>query len=302
MVAASSTPRPSRWSSVLGAGFIGDSSLVGYDGGQDVRDEERSVEPEQKPRERSFIRELVPDWRPTREQRLWTVRTVIVIVLLLGILTLVGLPFGITLWEWLKLLIVPAVIAAGGLWFNRQQRGREMEIAEQRTKDEALQAYLDQMSQLLTDKERPLHKARPGDNLRTVARARTLTVLSRLDGGRKRSVLEFLYGSGLIEQEQAHLDESNLIKRRQSIVSLNKADLSEANLSKAILPEAKLSGANLSGADLRWAVLRWAGGWTDDQLSAARSLEGATMPNGQKYEDWLKSNGSGEDGENGGPS
>jgi len=27
----------------------------------------------------------------------------------------------------------------------------------------------------------------------------------------------------------------------------------------------------------------------------------ATMPNGQKYEEWLKSKGSGEDGKNGGP-
>jgi hypothetical protein len=30
------------------------------------------------------------------------------------------------------------------------------------------------------------------------------------------------------------------------------------------------------------------------------SLEGATMPNGQRYADWLKSKGS-EDGENSGP-
>ncbi len=30
-------------------------------------------------------------------------------------------------------------------------------------------------------------------------------------------------------------------------------------------------------------------------LLAARSLEGATMPNGQKYEEWLKSKGSGEE-------
>jgi hypothetical protein len=26
----------------------------------------------------------------------------------------------------------------------------------------------------------------------------------------------------------------------------------------------------------------------EEHLSAAESLEGATMPNGQKYEDWLK--------------
>jgi hypothetical protein len=32
------------------------------------------------------------------------------------------------------------------------------------------------------------------------------------------------------------------------------------------------------------------------------SLEGSTMPNGQKYEDWLKSRGRKEDGENSGPS
>jgi hypothetical protein len=29
-----------------------------------------------------------------------------------------------------------------------------------------------------------------------------------------------------------------------------------------------------------------------------RIVSGATMPNGQKYEDWFKSKGSGEDGEN----
>jgi hypothetical protein len=69
----------------------------------------------------------VPDWRPTRKHALWTARIVFVVVLLLGILTLIGLPFGITLWAWVKLLIVPAVIAGGGLWFNRQQRERELQ-------------------------------------------------------------------------------------------------------------------------------------------------------------------------------
>jgi hypothetical protein len=48
------------------------------------------------------------------------------------------------------------------------------------------------------------------------------------------------------------------------------------------------------GANLKFARVVVA----DDQLSEASSLEGATVPNGQKYEDWLKSKGSGEDGEN----
>jgi hypothetical protein len=203
---------------------------------------------------------------------LWAARIVLVLVVLLAILTLIGWPFGITLWAWVKLLIVPAVLAIGGYLFNSAQSRATQAAAERRAQDEALQAYLDQMSQLLTDKELPLHSAQPGDSLSAVARARTLTVLGRLDGGRKSSVLQFLYESGLI-------------KRGHNIVDLKQADLSEVKLS-----DADLSGANLSEAR----------GWTEEQLTAAKSLEGATMPNGQKYEEWLKSKGRKEDGQNGG--
>jgi pentapeptide repeat protein len=247
-------------------------------------------------------------WRPTRRQ----VLGILGIVAALAVAVLIGYRYDITLWDWIKLLIVPAVIAGGGLWFNVQQREREHRIASERTQDEALQGYLDGMSQLLTDKERPLHKAQPGDNLSTVARARTLTVLLRLDGGRKRSVLEFLYESRLIDRERTLLDESNLIKRRHNIVSLDQADLSGAYLSgaylsvadlrRAHLEEAHLSGAELFEADLRYANLSEAKEWTKEQLLAADSLAGATMPDGQKYEDWLKSKVSGEDGENSSPS
>jgi hypothetical protein len=44
------------------------------------------------------------------------------------------------------------------------------------------------------------------------------------------------------------------------------------------------------------ANLRDAEGLTEEQVTEAHTLEGATMPNGQKYEDWLKSKGSGEEG------
>lgn len=46
-------------------------------------------------------------------------------------------------------------LASGGLWFNVQQRQREQKLANERAQGEALQAYLDRMSQLLADKERP---------------------------------------------------------------------------------------------------------------------------------------------------
>jgi len=215
------------------------------------------------------------------------------------------------------------------------------------------------MSQLLTDKDRPLHRAPRGDSLSTVARARTLTVLTRLDGVRRGSVVRFLYESGLITRNrpildlrQADLSEAIFRKAILSEVYLRGADLGDANLSKANLSGADLSwanlegvdliginlsgatlehvdlsGANLSGAYLRGAYLTEADlsganltdayevikegskrqvtrRVTNEQLEAqqTKSLEGATMPNGQKYEDWLKSRGREEDGEHSGPS
>jgi Pentapeptide repeats (8 copies) len=83
------------------------------------------------------------------------------------------------------------------------------------------------------------------------------------------------------------------------------ADLSAADLSSVILRNADLGGAylsyaNLTKADLSNADLRGAQGITNEELEQqAASLEGATMPNGQKYEDWLKDKeGRGKDVEN----
>jgi uncharacterized protein YjbI with pentapeptide repeats len=74
-----------------------------------------------------------------------------------------------------------------------------------------------------------------------------------------------------------------------------------AYLGKADLFAADLREANLDGADVSWADLSSAT-VTQEQLDQVKPLEGATMPNGQKYEDWLKDKvGRGEVGENSGP-
>jgi hypothetical protein len=66
---------------------------------------------------------------------------------------------------------------------------------------------------------------------------------------------------------------------------LQRADLQEANLQGVDLQEANLDGAHLQGAKV-----------TDEQLADALSLQGAIMPDGQKYEDRLKDEeGSGKD-------
>src|SRR5215217_7162171 len=109
-----------------------------------------------------------------------------------------------TLWDVLQLLIVPLVLVGIGLLFEMQQADREerrakaeRNLAEQRAQDEALQAYLDQMGSLLLEKD--LRASEEASEVRTLARARTLTVLERLDGDRKRSVVQFLGEADLVQ-------------------------------------------------------------------------------------------------------
>jgi type III secretory pathway component EscS len=58
---------------------------------------------------------LVADWRPTVQQVLWAVRIAVVLSLIVAI----GYFYDITIWDWIKLLIIPAAIAAAGVWFNQ---------------------------------------------------------------------------------------------------------------------------------------------------------------------------------------
>jgi hypothetical protein len=193
---------------------------------------------------------------------------------------------GKTVWDFLQLLIVPLMLVAISLVFSLQQDARqqrvedqradaEQKLAEQRAQDEALQAYLDQMSQLLLD--RKLLEAEQGDPVYTLAKARTSTVILRLDAEHNESVAHFLINSGLAVRSEA----------------------SASLLSEITLKQATLSGANLSNADLSGAyyvfdprrpghLVSNANEIANELEQQAKSLDGATMPNGQKYEEWLK--------------
>jgi uncharacterized protein YjbI with pentapeptide repeats len=298
-----------------------------------------------------------------------------------------------TVRDWLPIvgaLLIPVVIAAGGWWIMWQQgkiaeqrAETDRELAEQRAQGEAQQAFLDQMSTLLLEKG--LRNSEDDSEVRTLARARTATVIQRLDAHRNRHVIRFLNEARLIGKGQssirllagadlqgaalkgidlsttdlseadlggadligvdlrdadlqdAYLRDADLGGADLSEADLSRADLSganlgadlsgETNLSDANLQDANLSGTDLGGADLEGANLSHAclrdayldgvdlsGAYkvnnegskrpiTNEELEQqASSLKGATMPDGQKYEDWLKSKGRGEDGENSGPS
>jgi uncharacterized protein YjbI with pentapeptide repeats len=90
------------------------------------------------------------------------------------------------------------------------------------------------MTQLLLAKD--LRNPEEGSEVRTPARARTLTVLGRLDCGRKAKLLRFLY-------------EADLINKDKPVVELTGVDASDADLSGAILGGADQRGVDLGGAE-----------------------------------------------------
>jgi len=259
-------------------GFIG----VGYGGGEDVRDEERHMTagPDSSPtppKERAKKNDKGQGWVVAIIAL--SVAVVIAVILYYGHATRPGWVgvSGKKFWDYLELLIVPVALAIGGYWLNRIQerereaeaeqreldrvaaedarQQRELEFATQATQNAELQSYLDQMGQLLLD--RKLRKSEDGSEVRTLAHARTLTVLTRLDGGRKARVVQFLFDSGLITSERPVLD------------------LSQTDLSGAIMPELNLRGANLSGADLRGADLSRTN--LRDALLSKADLRGAIL-------------------------
>src|SRR5215207_11002994 len=155
-----------------------------------------------------------------------------------------------TLWDWLQLFIVPLALATLGLWFSAQQDTRQQLLEEQRAQNAALQAYLDQMSQLMLEGD--LRSSEADSEVRTLARARTQTVLGQLDSDRKASVVQFLYEASLIKKEDPVLNLSHVDLRG---ANLNDADLSGAVLLRADLRDAIMSGTNLIDANLKFANL-----------------------------------------------
>jgi len=299
-----------------------------------------------------------------------------------------------SLWDWLELLIVPVVLAVAGFVLSdaaqnerereqsdRQaaadlaQRQREEMAVSRRAQNEALESYLNQMSDIIVDKQ-VVKKVRAGYEEKVedlsevrIAQARTLVILSGLDKVRKRDPLYLIYELGLIDRDnpilslkkanfggadlseitlhEASLREADLRLTNLKGADLKGSDLSHtdlrgADLSDADLSEVNLAGANLlpydkenparlnaahlangvdttainftddhvvptkmtrtnvDGADLSGAYLMGVVELSEQELERqAYSLTGATMPNGQKYEEWLKDKeGSWEDGEN----
>lgn len=180
-------------------------------------------------------------------------------------------PTAKTLWDWLQLLVVPAVLALGALWVNYTQKNTEIDLAEQarnqerqiatdRQQEAALAAYYDRMTDLLLN--HGLRESADGTEVRSIARAVTLAVLRGLDGGRRTQAFRFLFEARLITPPEpvidltgAELSDVDLSGMNLTKFSLSSVRLVRARLSNTNLTEADMSFANLSGARLDVATL-----------------------------------------------
>jgi hypothetical protein len=200
---------------------------------------------------------------------------------------------GKTFWDWLQLLIIPFVLASAtlgfGLWqakLAQQQHDNDQQIAQDNRQNDlylsndqqqevTLETYLKDMSDLLLTHN--LRNSKPGDEVRQIARMRTLTTLRRLalvlppyvcptpspettnpynvcpmiepvlKTNPNRIVLQFLQDTHLVGGKNAVIDlrNANLSNDDLRDVNLSNVDLSGADLSSAQLNLANLSGANL---------------------------------------------------------
>jgi uncharacterized protein YjbI with pentapeptide repeats len=177
-------------------------------------------------------------WKGLLEERILTLIaigvsvTAIIVLLAIGGAASSWTGFrGMTVRDWLDLLVVPLALVVISFLFTVQQDQRqqrtenerseaERELAEQRAQDEALQAYLGQMNQLLLEKN--LRDSERASEVRILARARTLTTLGTINADHRISLFQFLY---------------------------------EADLINSPKPVVNLDGANLQGVDLRGSDL-----------------------------------------------
>src|SRR5215212_6608877 len=139
-------------------------------------------------------------------------------------------------------VLAGGLVAAGTLvigWLNLRNTQRTLlinqrntqetlrnaqEVENRRAQGSSLQAYFEQMGDLLLDKN--LRDTPPDGEVRILAQAQTHTVLPTLNGDHKRSIIVFLHTSMLVQGSDP-------------MVSLVGADLREVDLSNA-----HLSGIN----------------------------------------------------------
>lgn len=220
------------------------------------------------------------------------------------------------LWDWLQLLLVPIILIAGFGWLSFQQRQSDLQLSRQQH-DTTLQiADAQQQATILSTYESHisdmmlhdgLHTSKPSSTVALVAEVETATALRQLEAAGKGSLLRFLYETALINNDTHVIGLSELDAHNANLhnvdlrdtylfgLDMHGSDMRGVNLSYATLNYVNLANSNLTGADLHGSDMRntdltganLSGANLKDvtelsnaQLARARSLAGATMPDG----------------------
>jgi uncharacterized membrane protein len=191
---------------------------------------------------------------------------------------------GKTWWDILELLIIPITLAGLVIVIEYFERKKDRELNLDNQRERLLQNYFNTLTGLILDKK--LKESNAHDEVREIARIKTLTTLKRLDRIRKSALLEFLLETELIQAKH----------KGDPIISLKEANLKGARLVGACLDNAHLVSAQLQGARLMLADLRGAclvgacldnahleGAHMDGALLTFTKFDEAIMPDGKEY-------------------
>jgi uncharacterized protein YjbI with pentapeptide repeats len=161
-------------------------------------------------------------------------------------------------WDILELLIFPLGLVLATSLLQQCTKERELQVSDDKAKQETLVKYLDQMSELLKD---GLLKSSFNSEKFIISQAKTVTALQSLDAKRQHTVIQFLAAANLNKLNglgllyEAHMSKAELSGSDLSGATLVSADLSRARFAHANLGGVNLNGANLSEADFSHAEL-----------------------------------------------
>lgn len=196
-----------------------------------------------------------------------------------------------TLWDWFALMSFPVLLATVTFQLNQGQ----LQVEQQRAQEEAVQSYIDRVSELILTSDDLTNDPR----LKAVIEARTEVTLNLVTGERAARILRFLMSLDLLDRLTFDLRELNLSRAElKGIVLRNKTmesalfygadledgdfsgsdfeeadlrytDFKKANLQNVSFEEANLKGAELDYADLRGADLSEATGLSSRMIDAS---------------------------------
>lgn len=176
-----------------------------------------------------------------------------------------------TLWDWLSLLFVPAVLALGAIVIEDRLRAQQIEIEATRMRAEVTEKFVDKVAELV------IHSNLKGDQqdtkvaaVKAVAQARTNLVLEQLDLVGRLRLVYFLLDIALV-QKGPGCKIRGFEERKDRVVSLVGVDLAtdpgpngrfeshdDRYLGKSDDTWAELSRKCLNGADLKESNLQGA--------------------------------------------